>query len=143
MATLKQAQGSPDSVWVVGDSPADPVTSEFPCGQAAGFPHTSLASVLGKVVSLQPQEPHVSSTHSLGFLICKMCLVKGGYSLSAFELAEHIRLNVQMFDTHSACSVVELIWAGQGSLSPSVPEALQLSSKAHGGRFSGGCNMKI
>lgn len=28
-----------------------------------------------------------------------MCLVKGGHGLSAFELAEHKRLAVQMLDT--------------------------------------------
>lgn len=33
-----------------------------------------------------------------------MCLVKGGHSLSAFELAEHIRLKVQMLDAQCLLS---------------------------------------
>lgn len=70
--------------------------------------HTLLASRLRKVVPPQPQEPHffqyIQPTFSLSFLICKMCLVKGGYSLSASELAEHMRLNIQMFDARCTLS---------------------------------------
>lgn len=80
-----------------------------------------LRSLIFPVHTAYPQEASFPApTFSLSFLICKMSLAKGGRSLSAFELAKHLRLNVQIFDIQCMLSDgADMGRAGQLSILPS------------------------